>query len=65
MILVNHPEGVDGALNFAGDPAALAQHQNDGHTAVTIQRVHPLAEAAQAFKGFEADTLGKLVVTLD
>jgi len=43
----------------------LAGYSVQQHTKVTVERVYPLAEAAQAFADFGAGTVGKLVLTID
>ncbi|UFS58091.1 NADP-dependent oxidoreductase [Subtercola endophyticus] len=42
----------------------LAKNQAEGHTAVSIQRAYPLAEAPAAFADFAGGTLGKLIITI-
>ncbi len=43
----------------------LADNNARRHTTVTVERVYPLEQAAQAFADFGAGTVGKLVLTID
>lgn len=61
-------EGIQVASIYA-NPAPetlerIARNQAEQHTRVTIQRVYDLDQASDAFAGFAAGTVGKLVVSL-